>query len=100
MPSMSATFAAVLLSLDLAAAMSSAEGISGAAGTARAVAAVTDAGETATVLSARAGAARVPKRTTAVQSTAVVRPGPVKLIHNLASQGGANESGGSTGVLL
>jgi hypothetical protein len=98
---MSATFAAVALSLDLAAAMSEGEGISGDAGTVRAVAPKTDVGGlTASTGSAVAGVARVPKRTTAVHRTAAVRPGPVKLIHNLASQGGANESGGSTEVLL
>lgn len=89
---MSATFAAFALSLDLAAAMSAGEGISGDEGTVRAAAPkADDGGATAGARSARAGAARVPKRTTAVHRTAVVRPEPVKPIRNLASQGGANE---------
>src|SRR5690349_11105293 len=100
MPSMSATFFAVAFALDLAAAMSAGEGISGDAETVRAAVAGTGDVVTAGARSARAGAARVPKRTTAVHRTAVVRPEPVKLIRNLASQGGANELGGSTEVLL
>ncbi|CAH0237934.1 hypothetical protein SRABI83_02799 [Arthrobacter sp. Bi83] len=65
---------AVVRSLDFAAAMSSGEGTFGDAGT------VTAAARADGAWSACAGPARVPRRTTAVHSTAALRPGPDKLI--------------------
>ncbi len=86
-PSILVTSAAVALSLDLAAAISSGEGISGDAGTRpAAVSGMRPGAELSAEVSAKvrgaawAGSASVPRRTTAVQSTAVLRPEPVQLM--------------------
>ena len=99
-PSILVTSAAVELALDLAAAISSGEGISGDAGTRPAVSSGgRPCAESCEEISAEvsgaawAGSARVPRRTTAVQSTAVLRPDRIQLMGNLAEVSGWSERG-------